>query len=207
MDTNETGATSHKLVGGRLCLDFANTVDWHASDHPGESLNGYEDLVEWSCQAGILTPSQAKRLDRLAAQDPPEATAVLERARAIREAIYELFSAAAQGRPPVEHDLEVLNEALSEVMARRHIVPTKDGFEWGWTEGEDRLDEMVWPVVQSAVELLTSPELGRVGQCADERGCGWLFFDTSRNHSRRWCDIKDCGNRAKARRHYLKTKS
>jgi predicted RNA-binding Zn ribbon-like protein len=62
---------------------------------------------------------------------------------------------------------------------------------------------MLWPVARSAADLLTSAEeLARVGQCADDRGCGWLFFDTSRNHSRRWCAMKDCGNRAKARRHY-----
>ena len=66
---------------------------------------------------------------------------------------------------------------------------------------------MLWPVVQSAVDLMTSPELDRVGQCADDRGCGWLFVDTTKNRSRRWCDMRDCGNRAKARRHYAKKKS
>ncbi|MCB0153982.1 MAG: CGNR zinc finger domain-containing protein, partial [Anaerolineae bacterium] len=53
----------------------------------------------------------------------------------------------------------------------------------------------------SAAELLTSDRLNRVGQCAGE-SCGWLFLDTTRNHSRRWCEMEHCGNRAKAKRHY-----
>jgi predicted RNA-binding Zn ribbon-like protein len=65
----------------------------------------------------------------------------------------------------------------------------------------------MWPVVHSAAELLTSPHLDRVRQCADDRGCGFLFFDTSRNGSRRWCSMESCGNRAKARRHYQRTKA
>jgi predicted RNA-binding Zn ribbon-like protein len=63
---------------------------------------------------------------------------------------------------------------------------------------------MLWPILRSAAEVLTSEKRTRLGQCADDRGCGWLFLDTSKNRSRRWCDMEDCGNRAKARRHYLR---
>jgi predicted RNA-binding Zn ribbon-like protein len=81
------------------------------------------------------------------------------------------------------------------------IVSTEEGLAWDWACAEDALDRVLWPVVHDAAGLLTSQELKRVKKCADER-CGWLFFDTSRNHSRRWCSMESCGNRAKARRHY-----
>ena len=65
------------------------------------------------------------------------------------------------------------------------------------------MDLFLDPIIKSAADLLVSPELKRVKQCADD-ACGWLFMDKSRNNSRRWCSMKDCGNRAKAHRHYLR---
>jgi predicted RNA-binding Zn ribbon-like protein len=185
-----------------LCLDFANTVDWHASDHPQETLNSYSDLVFWAKETGILTDLQVRQLIREAASCPEVATAVLERAVVLREAIYRVFSAVAGGRPPEGSDLSVLNRELSEALARLQIIQVTDTFTWGWAGGETAPDVMLWAVVRSAADLLTSEGLSRVGQCADDRGCGWLFLDMSRNRSRRWCDMKDCGNRAKVRRHY-----
>ena len=201
MDKAGTDAGSLKLSGERSSLDFANTADWHASDHPVESLTSYSDLVAWSQRVGILTDHQAQRLLKKAARRPGDATAVLERAIALREAIYQIFSAISHGRPPPAADLATFNAELSRVLAQSRIVSTAEGFAWDWAGAEDALDWMLWPVVHDAAGLLTSEELDRVGQCADDR-CGWLFLDTSRNRSRRWCSMEDCGNRAKARRHY-----
>ena len=201
MDKAGTNAGSLKLSGERSSLDFANTADWHASDHPVESLTSYSDLVAWSQRVGILTDHQAQRLLKKAARRPEDATAVLERAIALREAIYQIFSAISHGHPPPAADLATFNAELSMVLAQSRIVSTAEGFAWDWAGAEDALDQMLWPVVHDAAGLLTSEELDRVGQCADDR-CGWLFLDTSRNRSRRWCSMEDCGNRAKARRHY-----
>ena len=202
MSKSVTSAITRKLLRGRLCLDFANTADWHASDQPEERLTSYVEFVSWSRQAGVLTENQAKRLLRQAADHPEEATAVLKWAIALREAIYEIFAAVAHGQAPQATDWTTLNEALSEMLAHSQIAPTENGFGWQWAGDEDALDRPLWSIARSAADLLTSDELQRVGQCADDRGCGWLFLDTSRNHTRRWCDIKDCGNRAKAHRHY-----
>ena len=89
-------------------------------------------------------------------------------------------------------------------MAHSRIIETPAGFVWDWDGSADALDKMLWPVVLSAADLLTSKELERVGECADHRRCGWLFFDVSRNHSRRWVSMEICGNRAKVRRHRSK---
>ena len=201
MDKAGTNAANLKLLGGRLSLDFANTADWHVSDHPVEFLTSYSDLVAWSQHVGILTDHQAQRLLEEAARRPIDVSAVLERAIALREAIYRIFSAISRGRPPQAADLAIFNAELSGALAQSQIISTAEGFTWDWTGAEDALDQMLWPVVHDAVGLLTSEELDRVGQCADDR-CGWLFLDTSRNRSRRWCSMEDCGNRAKVRRHY-----
>lgn len=185
-----------------LCLDFANTVDWHASDHPEEQLNTYADLVSWANRVGVLTDREARNLSREAGRRPADAAAVLEQAVALREAIYRVFSAVAGGRTPEAGDLAALNAAIPRALARLQVIRATDGFAWGWTGDKSELDRMLWSVVRSVTDLLTSEKLARVGQCADDRGCGFLFLDMSRNRSRRWCDMRDCGNRAKAKRHY-----
>ncbi len=198
----ESDALTLNLKTGWLCLDFANTAEWHASDHPEEHLNTYADLVAWARRVGILTTDQARRLLNKADRHRADAAITLERTIALREAIYHIFSAVAQDLPPKESDLAILNTGASEMLAKSRIVPTSDGFKWGWDGDEDALDRMLWPVVRSTVDLLTSKELRRVGECEDDRGCGWLFLDMSRNRSRRWCFMKNCGNRAKVRRYY-----
>lgn len=188
------------LVGGRLCLDFANTVGARGAEARNDRLKEYVDLPWWGLRAGILTDAEASRLRRAAEERPEEAAEVHRRGVELREAIYRIFS-AADGEGSVEAgDLEVLTTEWRRAAARTRIVPGGEGFAWGWEAG-DELDRVLWPVARSAAELLTSPELARVGECAGE-GCGWLYLDTSKNRSRRWCDMKDCGNRAKVRRHY-----
>jgi predicted RNA-binding Zn ribbon-like protein len=185
----------------RLCLDFANTVDWRTAAQPHELLTSYADLVAWGQRTGIVSEGTARRLLEESARGPTQAAAVLERAIVLREAIYRIFSAVVAEHAPEAADIATLNRALAETMSRLQLAWTADGFARCWSGDEDALDQVLWPVVRSAAELLTSDELGRVGVCAGD-GCGWLFFDTSKNRSRRWCSMQDCGNRAKARRHY-----
>jgi predicted RNA-binding Zn ribbon-like protein len=204
MKETVTKASKLKLLGGRLCLDFANTADWHASDLPIEFLTSYSELVHWSKHAGILTEKQGKRLLKEASHCSKDGHDVLKRAIALREVIYRIFSAITQGNIPQEDDLVSFNSELSKAMARSQIIVEDDELDWNWTDCEDAIDQMLWPIVHDAARLLTSKERFRVGKCLDDK-CGWLFLDTSRNRSRRWCSMKDCGNRAKARRHYKRS--
>ena len=101
----------------------------------------------------------------------------------------------------------MLNAELSRSMSKSRLVWNKANFDWD-RQGEDGdLDQVLWWVLRSTTDLLTSEDIQRVGVCADDRGCGWLFYDTSRNRTRQWCSMRGCGNRAKARRHYEKVKS
>jgi predicted RNA-binding Zn ribbon-like protein len=193
---------SFDLDSGALCLDFANTVEWHASDHPDDKLDGYAGLIAWAETAEVLSADRAQALREMAAQQPRETQAAFERAIELREIIYRLFAAyAGQGAFTAE-DLAAFNGALSVAMSRAQVVPAAGGFKWGWVDEGPNFEEITWPVLRSAANLLTADKLARVKQCADDRGCGYLFVDTSRNRSRRWCSMESCGNRAKAQRHY-----
>jgi predicted RNA-binding Zn ribbon-like protein len=189
---------------GALCLDFANTVDWHDSDRPQDRLGGYADLVRWGEAAGVVSARQAEKLQEMALSQPDEAALAFDQAVQLREAIYRLFSDFSARGIVNQGDLVLLNGALSESLAHLSVILTDDGFGWQWSENKNDLERIIWPVARSAGDLLTGGTLDRVSQCADDRGCGYLFVDTSRNRSRRWCSMESCGNRAKARRHYRK---
>ena len=192
-------------VGGHLALNFVNTVNARSNEFPhpvtNERLKNYIRLVGWGRKMGILNDTEVEELLKEAELNPAGAEATLSRAISFREAIYRIFVSIEADLSPAAADLGVLNDALPEALAQLQIVPEGQGFGWGWKRDRVRLDQMLWPVARAAAELLVSDQLKKVRRCGGEN-CGWLFLDLSRNHSRQWCDMKDCGNRAKARRHY-----
>jgi predicted RNA-binding Zn ribbon-like protein len=201
MTDKKRTAASLKLLGGRLCLDFVNTLDWRGADTPQEFLNTFDDLVVWSRHAGITTKTEARQLSLAADRAGSDAGQVLNRAIRLRETIYRLFSAAIAGHDPVEEDLNFFNKNLSLSMQHSKITRTDDGYSWDNSGNKKQLDWILNPIIRSTVDILGSDEVKKVKACADP-ACGWLFIDISRNRSRRWCDMKDCGNRAKAGRFY-----
>lgn len=201
MDTTEIYNSTLNLKTGWLCLDFANTVDWHNSEQPQELLNSYSDLALWAQNVGLLTEHAAQQLLQEAAKNPAEAAIILKQAIDLREAIYRILSAVDWGQSPDGSDLAILNNALQETLPHLQIVQSEDSFSWIWRGDKDELGQMLWPVARSAADLLTSESLTRVKVCEDDRGCGYIFMDLSKNRTRRWCDMKGCGNRAKVRRH------
>jgi len=205
MEEHEKQEQVFDLTGGLLCLDFANTVEDRTELHPQELLVSFKDLVSWSRKSQVLTEQEGRELSEKAAQHPSEATRVLQRAVEVREAIFRLFKAVAEDESPEEGDLVTLSAMVAEAQKHAQLVPGGDGFHWEWACKPDDLDCMLWPVVRSAADLLTSDELDTVRVCASD-SCNWLFIDTSKNHSRRWCNMKSCGNREKARRFYTRKK-
>jgi predicted RNA-binding Zn ribbon-like protein len=204
MDKTSEPVLSIKRLGGRISLDFVNTVAWHGIKDSQEYITGYRELVLWGGHVGILSDREMERLLRQSGRRPAEAAKVHKSALKLRGAIHRIFSSVYRGEEPSQSDLEIFNTALSAAMSRMDIKMEQGNFLWGWKETEHQLDRVLWPVVKDAAELLTSKEIDRVCECGDEK-CGWLFLDTSRNRSRRWCAMEDCGNRAKVRRHYQKS--
>jgi predicted RNA-binding Zn ribbon-like protein len=190
-----------------LCLHFANTVEVHDGTSRHDDLASYAELIAWSRGAGTLGEDQAERLSEHAAQRPAEAAAVQRRAVELREAIYRIFSALARGSAVREADLQILNRTLAAAMARAALYQHGGSLVWGWPHDHDTLDAPLWPVARSAAELLTShAQCSRVTECGGDR-CAWLFLDTTKNRSRRYCSTAGCGNRTRVRRHYARKRS
>ncbi len=180
-----------KLIGERLCLDFTNTVGGrNGSEIIFEKIKTYGDLVTWSVHAGILNRKDAKKLNKKGSEG------VLKRALRLREAIYRICIAALKRKSPNSADLKLLNQEIHE--ARNHEF-VDSSFRIRIESTNSDLNQILWPVALSARELLTTDDLKRLQQCVSEN-CGWLFIDTSKNHTRQWCDMSDCGNRAKVRK-------
>jgi len=207
----DSGAKDFKFVGGHPSLDFVNTVGgWipglerrTAQDYEDisvrDKLISYSDLVAWSKHAGLLSEKDAKQLLRVAETRPKPADAVIRRGRTLRAALYRLFKSVMENRRPEKADLECLNEELRIAREHQRLVSSKKRLGWNWDDTNEALDRVLWPLALSGAELLTSADLTRLRQCGSEK-CGWLFLDTSRNRSRHWCKMSDCGNLAKVRR-------
>jgi predicted RNA-binding Zn ribbon-like protein len=206
LDTNR-----FKFIGGDVSLDFVNTVNGRISNpnkksgrdyydiFPSDKLENYADLIAWSLKAGLFDEKEAKKLLQAAKDNSQAANTVLKRALNLRESVYRLFKSAIEGWQPEEKDLEELNRELN--LARRHqkLSAAENSFVFEWIDCSGSLDRMLWQISESATELLVNADLTRIRRCANGV-CNWLFLDTSRNRTRQWCVMKDCGNVAKVRR-------
>jgi len=197
----QTSQEGWKFVGGRLCLDFINTVGGrlNSGEVLRDKLADYNHLLEWSRLAGVTSQTESRNLAGYAASHQHAAQATRERAVLLREALFRIFNSAVEGRRPREGDLDMLSREVQSAWAHERLTHTGGAFGWIWEHSDAALDRILWPVSLSAGELLTSGDLSRLRQCGGNE-CGWMFLDTSRNRSRLWCDMKDCGNRAKVRR-------
>lgn len=207
--SDSQGVETLRLLGGELCLDFANGLKAGPGDYRNGYLANYTDLVRWAQHAGALSEEGAARLLLRAEGRPGEAAASFARTVSLRETVYRVFFAIARGESPDPSYLDLLSTAHVSTLERRHIRGTGDGgFGWVGVEGTDDLEEPLWPVVLSATGLLTAGPLDRVKACPiEEGGCGWLFRDASKNKSRRWCAVGDCGTRANMRRLYARKRA
>jgi predicted RNA-binding Zn ribbon-like protein len=194
-----------RLLGGQLSLDYVNTPD-PRGDNPQEYLLAYGDLVGWARFAGVLSGEEEARLLRVAEGEPGRAAAVYARAIEVREAMHRVFLAIAEGEEPGRGDLGAIEGAYQEALGHARLVAGVGGFDWGWVGDEGTLDRPLWPIARAGVELLTSPGVARVKVCGNH-GCGWLFLDTSKNGSRRWCSMEGCGSQVKMRRYYARKRA
>jgi predicted RNA-binding Zn ribbon-like protein len=192
-----------ELAGGALALDFANTVGGTHVRPTHDHLRDYADILRFAQMADGLDAPAAKRLAQRAAREPKRAAAVYELGIALRESIWSVFSALASGETPRDADLALIGDAAAAGAARSRLVYDRDGIGWSLPSDGDELERPLWEIAGSAADLLTSADRDRVKECASAT-CEWVFLDRSRNRSRRWCDMSDCGNRAKARRFQAK---
>ena len=196
-----------KLVGGDPCLDFVNTVGGRLTIGTAstprsvvrdDKLRSYDDLLAWVRHAELVSERGTRELARVARRRPREASRVLARAVTTREALHRALVSLMRGRVPPAPDLATLNAELAAVRGRERLVPGASGLQWEPARPGSGLDSVLGPIWRAAAALLTSGDASRLRQCGGE-GCGWLFLDRSRNRSRRWCTMEDCGNLSKVR--------
>ena len=176
-----------------LCLEFVNTRFWRGQAEPTETLKAPEDLAAWvAANLGQRSPKPPMRRE-------------FERAIELRETLHRVFDAEACDKSPAGRDLEALNRALAAAPNRITLKRERGGYGWDVDSKSATALGLLASVLWSAGDLLAGPRLDRVKRCANPE-CGWLFLDDSRAGKRRWCSMQACGNRAKARRHYHKSK-
>jgi predicted RNA-binding Zn ribbon-like protein len=190
-----------QFFGGRVCLDFANSIDWRTSEEPQELLSDYAALLSWSKARGTLLAHTVRGLRELAAARAAAAEAALQEARTLRSDILVTAEALSDGR---YSPLTKINRWLAAAPAQPQLV--KNGTAYTHAVPGTKLEEPMWPILWSLAALLTSNDAARVG-CCQARGCGWFFVDESPNGSRVWCSNDACGNRVRAQRAYAKRRS
>jgi predicted RNA-binding Zn ribbon-like protein len=188
----------YRFIGGNLALDFANTVHTFGLPDPRDEWRSAADVIVWAGRAGALSRAECHALGRATAANPRIARLVLSRSRSLRRLVYDIFAGAAETGQPPHQVLVRFNALFSEVMWRTEIVQRDGRYAVVPVAGLDPSTRLTSAIVRAAAELLTGPDIGRVRQCGDAY-CSWLFVDTSRNGSRRWCSMELCGNRARVR--------
>jgi predicted RNA-binding Zn ribbon-like protein len=187
-----------QFFGGRVCLDFANTVDWRTSEEPQELVPDYASFLEWCVRRGTVSPQVAAGLGSRARANPARVKEVMSDARALRAEIWEIADALREHHRP---DIGIINSMVVRLPAQPALLQRGDAYLHDLPR--DDLRAPLWPILWSLTAVLTSADARRIGCCHAE-GCGWFFVDESPNRTRLWCSSEVCGNRERARRAYAK---
>jgi predicted RNA-binding Zn ribbon-like protein len=186
-------------LGGRPCLDFVNTVHSRPVGPDDEYLHTLEDFLAWARPDGLLAADTAKTLGR---RGGAPADRLLRELIELRELLYRIFRSIAERRAPARDDLSAFEAYARAARARQRLHFFGNRAIWHSPAPEQPDIALADPILMDAEQLLTGGQLERVKQCEPDEGCGWLFLDTSRNRSRRWCSMESCGSAAKARAWY-----
>jgi predicted RNA-binding Zn ribbon-like protein len=189
-----------------LALAFANTRYWRGSAQPTDELSDIAVLLDWLAKNGALDAREQRALAAWTRKQAGEAAALFEAAVGLRETLYRVFGALAAEAAPKAPDVAALRRAIAAAPPRSDLTPAKDGYVWQVSAPRPIASDLLAPVLWSAADLLVGEATQRLRLCSNDK-CLYLFLDHSRSGARRWCDMKACGNRAKAHRHYLRSKA
>lgn len=193
-----------RLLGDHQVLNFVNTIDPREGSHRIDYLCRFRDLLDWATQAGVLNAGEARKIARQSESNPHLAARAFKRAVELREALYKIFRTVAAYRRPPSSALAQLLHAHRDAVAQTGLARIGNRFQ---TILPITPDSIRWRIAEDAVALLESTELNRVKRCPGGGDCGWLFLDSSKNSTRRWCSMEGCGNRAKLRRFLRRKRS
>ncbi len=197
---SDSRAGALPLIGGALALDFVNTESDRGGATHRDDLHEARHVADWLQHTSALAPEEADWLRGETATKSDLASALLARARALREDIGEIFRAVACGATAPPRPVSTLTAFHARALARSALTPAGERYVWRWTLRASPIEAALGPIVLSAVTLLSQGDLSRVKQCAGV-ACGRMFYDETKNKRRRWCEMEVCGNRAKQRRY------
>ncbi|MDQ0471573.1 CGNR zinc finger domain-containing protein [Labrys wisconsinensis] len=189
-------AGSLPLIGSEIAFDFTNTASGRGHESQQDHLRCGADVVVWARHARVLAPGDGDVAKQMLAADTALADRLLARALELRETIHRTGAVIAAGGEPTAEDRDRLTAEHAACLTRARLTPHQGGFVWAWAAADGPAEAILGPVTLSALTLLTQSDLSRIKQCQGEH-CGWLFFDVTKNKSRRWCEMEVCGNRAK----------
>ncbi len=195
-----------ELIGGNVCLDFVNTLDDRPSAQPKELLKNFYELARFGEDTGILARAQLDFFYERAHLDPDETKEAMRRAINLRESLHAIFMAVINKQKAPQLAMDRLNADLHHVALHSRLVQGAGKLEWRFDDMTSAYDAMLWPIARAAADLLASSDVAQVRACSSPT-CQWLFLDTSKNHHRRWCSMKQCGNRAKVRKFYARKRT
>ncbi|HEV3045686.1 MAG TPA: CGNR zinc finger domain-containing protein [Roseiarcus sp.] len=201
--TPESRAGKLPLIGCDLALDFTNTSSGRGHHSHLEHLRSAENVVSWARHAKALALADSESILTALQTDEGLAARFLKRALALREIIFAIGVEVASRRRAPDESVNALAHAHAACIAKARLTPHGGGFVWSWPPQEAPIEAVLGPIALSALTLLTQADLSRIKQCQGDH-CGWLFLDTTKNKSRRWCEMEVCGNRAKQKRHQSK---
>jgi predicted RNA-binding Zn ribbon-like protein len=197
---NGAGRREHdfELIGGHSALDLVNTLDWRFRDSGTEELlNDYDDLVRFTRQCGLITAAESRRLQHGVSES--QGIKIIAAVRELREAAAQHLYASLKGERAPATSMKTLNACLRNAREQQRLVWTDARLAWELPRTASLPELLLWLLSLETLDLMTSDAMLRLRECGNPE-CRWLFLDTSKNHTRRWCDMKVCGNRMKARR-------
>src|SRR6202051_3331596 len=192
-----SGPEPFKLHAGHPALELVNTLDMRFSTQTVDLIPTYKDLLRLTTQLQLLTAEQARKLARTVGEE--EARRGLASTAELREALARVLYGQIDGARPPAGQLQILEQQFHAAAQHRRLLAGESHLEWSWSGVEREAEIPLWMLAQAASDLLVSSDAELIKDCGDPT-CRWLFLDVSKNHTRRWCDMKTCGNRMKARR-------
>ena len=187
--------------GNDRCLDFLNT-EMFEGDQRIELLEDYSDVVDWLKVSGLIDSEMANEIlfDKRTNRQK-----VIKDIKSFRSTLKNVIKDLTLGKPPGEPSIKAINQILKTNKVYSQIHNHNGDIELVTIPTSPNYDPLVL-IAKTAVELLTQKDLALIKNCGDPV-CTLLFYDESKNHTRRWCSMNRCGNRAKAAIHYRKMKN
>jgi predicted RNA-binding Zn ribbon-like protein len=188
-------------IAGHPAIDFVNTLGGLPESADDEYVFAYADLLTWIEGSGLVDPRTVAALRHASEQHPERADEVLARALRLRDGLDAVLRSHLAGAPSRAPSLDFVREAYAAAVSHAELSWTAEArYDWIWgvAGAVAALDRPLWPLAVQVVDLLCAVPLDRLARCGH---CRWLFLDTSRNRSRRWCSMNACGAVMKMRRY------